>query len=218
MLEFKNITAAYHQGFPILDHVNLKVGDGENIALLGRNGAGKTTFANTIFINVPIIQGEIEFNGIRLSSLPVEKRASLGIGYFMQGAVVFPQMTVKENLLVASGDKGKHYFVDAMKEMKITFPFLKEPAFEQMPAGSLSGGERTQLCLAMAMINKPSLLILDEPFAGLSPANSNIILQALTNYHQEIGASIVLIAQDRHMASGFCDKNYVIRNGKIIKE
>jgi len=217
MLQLRNITAAYQKGYPILDHVDIEIPDGGNIALLGRNGAGKTTFANAIFNNVPIIQGEILFNGINLLSLSIERRAALGIGYFMQAAPVFPQMTVKENLLIAARAIAKQKLDTSLQELKTIFPLLKEPSTQQMPAGSLSGGERTQLCLAMAMMNKPSLLILDEPFAGLSPANSNLILQALKDYHDTSGASVVLIAQDRLMASSFCDEHYLIHEGKILK-
>ena len=87
-----------------------------------------------------------------------------------------------------------------------------------MPAGSLSGGERTQLALAMAIFNRPSLLILDEPFAGLSPANALIVLKILKEYHDLSNASMILIAQDRQLASEFSSTHYLIRDGRMICE
>ncbi|MCK4570017.1 MAG: ATP-binding cassette domain-containing protein, partial [Bacteroidales bacterium] len=101
MLKIKNITAAYHKGYPILSDVSLDLRDGERIAILGRNGAGKTTFANSIFGLTPLITGEILYKETNILQLPLERITSFGLSYFMQGAPVFSQMTVKENLLMA---------------------------------------------------------------------------------------------------------------------
>lgn len=218
MLELQHITAAYHKGYPILSDVNLHVEKNEKVVLLGRNGAGKTTFAKAIFGLIPLISGEILIRGRNILSVPLEKYASLGMSYFMQGAPVFPQMSIKENLIITAGIQGNREFLMRKNELKELFPLLADSRIESVPAGSLSGGERTQLCLAMAIINKPGLLILDEPFAGLSPANASLILQILNDYQYETRASVLLIAQDRQMAGGFCKQHYVIREGKIIPD
>ena len=218
MLELRHITAAYHKGYPILNDVSLYVEENKKVALLGRNGAGKTTFANVIFGLIPFLSGEVLIHGMDINPMPLEKHASMGISYFMQGAPVFPQMSVKENLMIAAGREGNKEFLIRKDELKDLFPLLADPGIDSMPAGSLSGGERTQLCLAMAIFNRPGLLILDEPFAGLSPANASLILRILNDYQSETHASILLIAQDRQMASSFCKLHYVIRDGKIIQD
>jgi branched-chain amino acid transport system ATP-binding protein len=166
----------------------------------------------------PIISGEIIFNGTDILALPLERLHALGMGYFMQGAPVFPQMTVKENLRVAAGRHSLKEFSLRLEEMKGLFPILDDASFDQMPAGSLSGGERTQLCIAMSIFRKPSLLVLDEPFAGLSPSNAALILKILNGYQEAMGATILLIAQDRYMAKGFSTDQYIIRDGKINKD
>ena len=218
MLKVENITLSYYEGHPILSDVKLQVGDGERMALLGRNGAGKTSFANAIFGLIPHIKGKISYRGVDILSLSLENIKALGLGYFMQGAPVFPQLSVKENLILASGGKRDRKFESLYRSMYELLPFFHDPGFTDSQAGSLSGGERTQLVLAMCMINHPSLLLLDEPFAGLSPANVRVVLQALRAYHEKLGASVILIAQDRQLASAFCDTQYLIREGQIIKE
>lgn len=216
MLECKNIYAAYHKGFPILDDISFCLEAGEKVAVLGRNGAGKTTFANTLFDLVPHIQGEIKYNGISLRDMALENIQSMGVGYFMQGASVFPQMSVKENLQISAGKSAKKQISDRIEVLSAFFPVLQNPQTLQMLAGALSGGERTQLALAMTLFNKPSLLILDEPFAGLSPGNANLVLNALLKYQESESTSIVLIAQDRRLASLFCKNHYIIRDGNVV--
>jgi branched-chain amino acid transport system ATP-binding protein len=215
MLELKNIRASYHKGYPILKDINLLLKEDEKIAILGRNGAGKTSFANAIFGLMPYISGALMFNGNSLRSLSVEQISSLGIAYFMQGAPVFPQMSIRENLLISAGHEN---FYERFHILKEIFPLLQSGDSERMAAGTLSGGERTQLALAMVLFKNPGLLILDEPFAGLSPSNATIILNALNDFQVQAQSSVILIAQDRHLAEGFCTKHYVIRDGNLISE
>lgn len=216
MLECKNIYASYHDGFEILSDISFSLEAGEKMAVLGRNGAGKTTLANSLFGLLPNIQGEIKYNGHFLKGMALEKIQSLGIGYFMQGASVFPQMSLKENLQISAGKSGKQQISNRIEALKEFFPILQNYQILQMPAGALSGGELTQLALAMALFNKPSLLILDEPFAGLSPGNAKLVLNALLQYHESYQTSILLIAQDRHLADAFCSKHFIIRDGGLV--
>jgi len=216
MLKIEHITAAYHAGYPILKDASLEVSGGECIAILGRNGAGKTTFANSIFGLVPFLHGQITYKGADIRKLTLPRIKELGLGYFMQGAPVFPQMSVKDNLLLASGNTRIKDLEPDIQVYRNTLPILADAALDKLPAGSLSGGERTQLAIAMALLGKPSLLILDEAFAGLSPSTSKLVMQVLEEYQSMTRASIILIAQDRQMASSFCDIHYVIRDGKIV--
>ena len=216
MLEFKNISAAYYKGHPILDGVNQTFDEGGKYALLGRNGAGKTSFANTIFGLLPVISGDIYYTGIKISGLPLEKISGLGIGYFMQGAPVFPQLSVRENILIAAGKVHGQTFAGSYTALQEVFPLLQQKSIDHVSAGSLSGGERTQLALAMAIFHQPSFLVMDELFAGLSPGNVQLILNTLLGYHKNTGASMLLIAQDRQLASSFCSEHYLIRDGKIL--
>jgi len=218
MLELKYIRASYHKDYPILNDVNMCIEDGEKVVLLGRNGAGKTTFAQSIFGLTPIISGEVIYNGIDLLGLPLERLYTAGLGYFMQEGPVFPQMTVRENLWVSAGRISKREFLKRFEGLKKQIPLFLNANIESVPAGSLSGGERSQLCLAMSIFNNPGLLILDEPFAGLSPSNSNIILRILNDYQSSSNASVLLIAQDRKMAKDFSNTHYIIREGKVIND
>jgi len=218
MLKIQHISAAYHKGYPILEDVNLELGSGGRMAILGRNGAGKTTFANSIFGLVPRVSGEIWYDGKDLGRIPLNELRSAGLGYFMQGAPVFPQLSIRENLLFAAGKIKMQDFHIRMDTFKASMPLMKDPQIDKMPAGSLSGGERTQLAIAMAIFNRPSLLILDEPFAGLSPANANLVLHILEDYHESSGASLIMIAQDRQLAFAFCDAHYLIRDNQLIRE
>ncbi len=218
MLKIEHITASYHKGNPILKDVSMEVGSGERVVILGRNGAGKTTFANSIFGLVPMLSGGISYNGKDLSRLSADRIKACGIAYFMQGAPVFQQMTVRENLLFAAGNMKAREFNSRLEDLRKTLSLLKDPAIDRTPAGSLSGGERTQLAVGMSIINQPSLLILDEPFAGLSPANAKLVLQILEDYARKSTVSIIMIAQDRHLASAFSASQFLIRDGKIIRE
>jgi neutral amino acid transport system ATP-binding protein len=212
MIQVKNIYAGYHRSYPVLNDISFEMDKGARLAVLGRNGAGKTTLANSLFGLVPFLKGNIVFNGINIPGLPAERVAALGVGYFMQGAPVFPQLSVRENLYMALGKAGRGMLQDVFEH----FPFLGEQRHLQMPAASLSGGERTQLALAMAVARQPGLLVLDEPFAGLSPANASIILSILDDYQKSRNASLMLIAQDRKLALDFCDCQLLIRDGKAI--
>ncbi len=188
------------------------------MVILGRNGAGKTTFVNSIFGLVPFISGSIYFQSKDLRKLSPDRIKACSIAYFMQGAPVFQQMTVRENLAFAAGGLMGRDLNTSIDKLKESLALLKEADIEAMPAGSLSGGERTQLAIAMAMISQPALLILDEPFAGLSPTNANLVLKILEEYAENTSAAIIMIAQDRKFASAFSTKQFLIRDRKIIKE
>lgn len=218
MLKIRNMTAFYHRGFPILSDISLDLAPGEKLTVLGRNGAGKTTLARSIFGILPFIEGSLEYHGQDLKRKPLESLLSLGMSFFMQDAPVFPQMSVKENLLMASGNMPKKAFITRLDELRPDIPILQGGGMDPLAAGSLSGGERTQLCMAMALFRKPSLLVMDEPFAGLSPRNAGIIIQLLNSYYESMQPAMILIAQDRQMARSFEGSIMFIRDGSLCVE
>jgi len=216
MLKLNNLTLAYHESHPILSVINLDLGEGEKIGILGRNGIGKTTLLNSIFGLVPIIRGEISFMGRSILQVSAHRLSGMGVGYFMQGAPVYPHMSVRENLWMVSGRISRDEFNRRRDELLSGFPIFTSSSFDNMPAGSLSGGERSQLAMAMAIFNKPSLLLLDEPFAGLSPVNIGQFMNSLRDYHSMSGAAIIMAEQDAGIASDLCDRLLVIRDNKLI--
>ncbi len=165
-----------------------------------------------------MIEGSLEYQGQDLNRKPLESLLSLGMSFFMQDAPVFPQMSVKENLLMASGNMPKKAFIARLDELRTEIPILQGGSMDPLAAGSLSGGERTQLCMAMALFRKPSLLVMDEPFAGLSPRNAGIIMQLLNSYYVSMQPAMILIAQDRQMARSFEGSIMFIRDGSLRAE
>jgi len=214
MLELKNISASYRRDYLILEQISLTVEKGRKTAILGRNGAGKSTLVKSIMGLMPYCEGDILLRGDSIKNLQVHQLLKKGIGYFHQGGQVFPQMTVEENIRFAQFKQpGPGLSVDLVREH---FPILKATRIQSMKAGDLSGGERTQLALAMVVINKPDLLILDEPFAGVSPKNTESILQFLKTIESDWNYTLLLVEQNQYLARGLCDEVFVLRQKQIF--
>ncbi|MBD2149559.1 ABC transporter ATP-binding protein [Pseudanabaena sp. FACHB-1277] len=210
ILEARDIVAGYVEGVDILQGANLAVYAGEIVTVIGSNGAGKSTFAKTIFGLVPVRSGEILFGDRPLIGLKPEEIVRLGISYVPQIANVFPSLIIAENLeMGAYIRKGN---IQALKD-KIydIFPALAKRRHQR--AGTLSGGERQMLAMGRAMMLEPKLLILDEPSAALSP----ILVQDIFNLIQTInqsGTSIILVEQNARKALAIADRGYVMHLGK----
>jgi len=214
MLELRNISASYRQDNMILDQLSLTVEMGKKTAILGRNGAGKSTLVKSIMGLMPYCEGDILLRGDSVKNFQVHQLIKMGIGYFHQGGQVFPQMTVEENIRFAQFKKqGPGLSAELIREH---FPVLKETRIQTMKAGDLSGGERTQLALAMVMINKPDLLILDEPFAGVSPKNTESILQFLKTKDSDWNYTLLLVEQNQYLARDLCDELFLLRQKQIF--
>ena len=157
-------------GSRILRGVNLEVNSGEVVALMGRNGVGKTTTLKSITGLLPIRTGAITFDGQRLDSLPPDARARAGIGYVPQGRDIFPHLTIEENLRVGLvvHKRGRASDQEGLEKVFSLFPVLKEVRTRK--GGVLSGGQQQQLAIARALLTKPKLLILDEPTEGIQPS------------------------------------------------
>lgn len=211
MLEIKGLTAYYGES-EILHNINLSVPDGKIIALVGRNGVGKTTTLKSIMGLVKTPTGSIELSGEELQKKPPYERARCGIGYVPQGRDIFPQMTVDENLrlgLEVCGGKKQD-----PSELFRLFPIVEK--FLPRKGGDLSGGQQQQLAIARALIAHPKLLLLDEPTEGIQPSVIQEIGYAIRTINKETGLSILLVEQYLDFALELADECYVMDKGQIV--
>ena len=208
ILELKNIKGGYTKGVDILRGVNLSVENGEALGIIGLNGSGKSTLGKSIMNMLPYQSGAILFEGNDISDLSTSEIASKGISIMHQGGKVFDNMTVNENLSLAG---------EMDSDFKELIPLLKENIGSRM-ADRLSGGQRHQLALAMALLTHPRLVILDEPSAGLSPKAVEEMYQVLSVVKERLGVSIILIEQNISKAISFCDRSILIAQGQIEQE
>ena len=212
ILKIQNLTGGYTQGHNILQGVDLEVKKGDSIGIIGLNGSGKSTFAKAIINCLPYRQGSLFFNGIDISQKTTHELSQMGITMFMQGGRIFEELSVYENLLFVSNNKQK------IEEVKEYFVFLQVDTIQlrKMRADKLSNGQRHQLALAMAVLKEPSLLILDEPSAGLSPLAVNEMYQTLETLRTKRNLTIILIEQNIARAVNFCSSVNLLKDGKIV--
>jgi len=220
MLEIKNIISGYRKDNPILKGVSLRIKQNEVVAIIGQNGAGKSTLAKTIMNMVPYISGDIFLNGKPVTGINTQGIVEQGVGFFFQGGRVFPHLTVEENLAIAGMSLGKKAYHDRKREMEQYFNLLnsKNNHRFKLQASYLSGGEQHQLALAMVLMKKPKLLILDEPSAGLSPGNVKRLYDILIGLKENLKMSFLLIEQNVKMAFEFGDKLFLLKDGTIEEQ
>ena len=197
----------------ILFDVSLEVNEGESVCLLGRNGAGKTTTLKSIMSLAQASAGSIRFNGVDLVGRPPYEIARLGIGYVPDERLIFPDLTVRENLEIAvkKGAAGApaEWTVDRVYEL---FPVLVP--LDRRLGGYLSGGEQQMLTIGRTLMGNPSLLLLDEPVEGVAP----VVVQELTRQIRRLksmGLTILFAEQNMHFATEISDRAYVIEKGRI---
>ncbi|MEJ2633968.1 MAG: ABC transporter ATP-binding protein [Calditrichia bacterium] len=212
MLKISNLKTGYGKKL-IIDDVSLSVKEGEIVALIGHNGAGKSTILKSIIGVLPKWSGEIRFENMLLDSKPHEN-VRRGISMIPQGSQVFDEMTVQENLEVASfifKEKKliKQRFEDAYRQ----FPILKER--RKQSAGKLSGGEQQMLALGMALIQRPKLLLMDEPSLGLAPALVKDVFEMIRALNRSYGMAILIVEQKVKEALSLANRAYVLRLGKV---
>jgi branched-chain amino acid transport system ATP-binding protein len=197
--------------YHILHGVDLAVRRGRLTMLLGRNGAGKTTTLRTIMGLWRRSAGEIRFDGAPLGALATPDIARLGIAYVPENMGVFAELTVRENLLLATGPEG---FDDArLEDVLALFPALREKWHN--PAGSLSGGQKQMLAISRAIIEERRLLIVDEPTKGLAPAVIQLLIDAFLRL-KATATTILLVEQNFHMARSVGDDVAVMDDGRIV--
>ena len=214
MLRVKDLRAGYG-GKPVLQGVDLTVAKGEIVAVIGRNGVGKSTLMKTLIGLVASMAGEISFSGQRIDGLEAYRRAHLGIGYVPQGRDVFPRMSVRENLEVGEAMRGKAGDA-AYDQVYSLFPILKERASQR--AGTLSGGQQQQLAIGRVLIGGPQLILLDEPSEGIQPSIVQDIATIITGLNRESGITIVFVEQNLDMIRAIAQRCYVMDKGRIVAE
>jgi branched-chain amino acid transport system ATP-binding protein len=197
----------------VLHGVSFSLASGGVLALLGRNGAGKTTCISTIIGFLKPAEGEIKLFGEEIGGLSPERISQLGIGLVPQGRRIFPSLTVKENLTVAQqrvGTTAKPWKVERIFEL---FPRLRERHAQF--AGTLSGGEQQMLAIGRALMGNPKVLLLDEPSEGLAPLIVAEVGRTIRRLKEE-GQSIVLVEQNRHLALEVADQAVILNTGRCV--
>ncbi|KPK86661.1 MAG: LPS export ABC transporter ATP-binding protein [Phycisphaerae bacterium SM23_33] len=215
LLETKGLVKRY-SGRAVVDHVSLYLAQGEIVGLLGRNGAGKTTSFRMIIGMTSPNEGQVIFDGVDVTSMPMYKRARCGMGYLSQEPSIFQRLTVRENLLAI------------LETMNLTRAARNEKAYQLMSqfglvdlaeheARTLSGGERRKLEIARALVTNPTMILLDEPFSGVDPI-------AVQDLQREIialrGRGIAILLTDHNVREtlNVTDRSYIIDSGKVLRE
>ena len=213
-LEIKDLHAGYVKDIDILKGINLDIHDGEVLGVIGLNGSGKSTLGKAIMNILPFRSGTLLLNGNDITTVETKELSHLGCAIMRQGGQVFLTMTVQENLDIAFGIHSD----PAYREM-ITgiIPLLSDKSMMHRTADKLSGGQQHQLALAMALATKPTLLILDEPSAGLSPVSVEKMYSLLEQAKRSLKVTIILIEQNINKAISFCDRCILLSQGVIGK-
>ena len=215
-LEIKDLHVFYGK-IEAIKGVSVTVNQGEIVTLIGANGAGKTTMLKTVSGIRPVTSGQILFDGQDISKMPAHERVELGISQAPEGRGIFPGMTVLENL-----EMGKFFRANRKSEMDqdiehvySLFPRLKERATQF--GGTLSGGEQQMLAIGRALMQRPKVLLLDEPSMGLAPMMIQNIFNIITKINQE-GTTILLVEQNAQQALQRAHRAYILEVGHVTKE
>ena len=215
MLSVSRIAAGYSRGSRVLDGLSLEIEAGEAVALLGRNGMGKSTLLRTITGHLKPSSGDIRFKGEPIASLPPYRIARAGIGYVPQGREVFAEFTVEENLQM--GVLGKPTLGRSVPAWALDlFPILGERTSQR--AGTMSGGQQQQLAIMRALVGEPDLLLLDEPSEGIQPSIVHDIGVALKSYAEERGLALLLVEQNIDLVILLASRAAFLENGTIVEE
>jgi urea transport system ATP-binding protein len=215
LLALEGVGAAYALSQVVSD-VELTVEPGEAVALLGRNGVGKTTLLRTIIGLHRANGGRISFGDTDVTGFSPHRRARMGIGFVPQGRGIFPHLTVEENLKMGKTATSQEVSGFALNAVLDLFPAL-EPLLKRK-GGVLSGGEQQQLALARALVPRPSLLLLDEPTEGIQPSIVAEIGQVLDVVRRKMNIALLLVEQHLDFAWSIADRYYVMQRGKIVKK
>ncbi len=205
MLELKNVRAGYGEAV-VLEDISLELPARGSLAVLGRNGVGKSTLLLTIMGYTRLHQGSIAFRDRDLAGLPAHRRAQLGIGWVAQEREIFPSLSLEENLTVAA--RPGRWDLEAVYKL---FPRLRER--RRNMGNQLSGGEQQMLAIARALMTNPSLLLLDEPLEGLAPIIIEELVSSLRNLQ---GMAVVLVEQHTGIALSLTENAVVIERGRIV--
>jgi branched-chain amino acid transport system ATP-binding protein len=213
MIRLSGVSASYGN-VPAIRGIDIEVGDGEAVGLLGANGAGKSTTLRAISGLVKLTAGRITLQDQDIGSIPAYRIAELGIAHVPEGRQVFPEMTVQENLEVGSyAPRAKAERKRSLELVYEIFPRLAER--RRQLAGTMSGGEQQMLAVGRGLMLRPRLLMLDEPSLGLAPVMCDATFQKIGEIHR-MGTAILLVEQNVSRALGLVQRAYVLESGTII--
>ena len=209
LLEVSKVVAGYGQT-EILHGVSLIVEEGEIVTIIGPNGCGKSTLMKTVAGSVKVWGGSVNFRRADISSMPPESIVKTGLCFVPQTRNVFPSLSIRENLEMGAFLR-RDDFNGRIEEMFVFFPDLAEDP--QRRAGSLSGGQRQMLAIARALMLDPTLILLDEPFAGLAPAMVDLVLDRILEINRS-GVSVLLVEQNARQALSVSSRGYILVSGE----
>ncbi|MFM6963668.1 MAG: ABC transporter ATP-binding protein [Micrococcales bacterium] len=209
VVEVKDLLAGYLPGINILNGCNLTANDGELIGIIGPNGAGKSTLLKAIFGQVSIRQGSVSLNGENITGLKANKLVEKGVAFVPQTNNVFPSLTIEENLEMGVFQNPKR-FHERWDFVTSVFPDLAKRRHQK--AGSLSGGERQMVAMGRALMVDPSVLLLDEPSAGLSPVRQDEAFLRVREVNAA-GVTVIMVEQNARRCLQICDRAYVLDQG-----
>ena len=214
MLELQDLTVSYG-GIQALKGINLQVGEGEIVTLIGANGAGKSTTLRTISGLEKPQSGKILYNGVDITGKPSKYMVQNGLILVPEGRLIFPDMTVLENLKIGAYLRRDRDIDKDIQHMYELFPRLKERSWQM--AGTLSGGEQQMLAVGRALMSRPKLLMMDEPSLGLAPLVVRDIFSIIRTI-RDSGVTVLLIEQNANAALKVADRGYVLETGRIALE
>lgn len=216
ILELKNVYSSYGN-IKALKGVSLKVFPGEIVAIIGANGAGKSTTLMTTCCVIPIDQGEIWYNGRPIHGTAAEGLPKAGLCQVPEGRRIFPRLSVDENLTLGAFYRKDKEGIEADREHVFDlFPILRDR--RKQNGGTLSGGEQQMLAIARALMSRPKMLLLDEPSLGLAPLIVQKIFDIVRNISQQEGTTILLVEQNANIALQAANRGYVLETGNITME
>ena len=210
LLAAEGLTAGYFPRADVLHGCDLELRAGELVGIVGPNGAGKSTLLKTLFGLVPVRRGTLRLRGDDIAAMSPHDRVAAGMGYVPQLRNVFADLTVEENLRVGAYLEPKA-FAGRYERVTEIFPLLGERCRQR--AGLMSGGERQLVAMGRALMGDPAVLLLDEPSAGLSPANQTAAFQRVQQIHRS-GVAIVMVEQNARRCLQICDRGYVLDHGQ----
>jgi len=214
LLECRRVFAGYDSG-NVLHGVDLMLDRGELVAVIGRNGVGKSTLMKTIMGLLALTGGSIVFMGKEIGHEAASRRSAAGIGYVPQGRQIFPELSIEENLLtgeqVASARRDRRLRYDLVYKY---FPILRERRGQL--GGTLSGGEQQMLAIARALVGDPLLLLLDEPSAGIQPSIIQEISRSLAELNRQEQLSILFVEQNIFLITQLAQRSYAVDKGRIV--